>query len=43
MFKGQYMSNEKYIQIRQKVPIDSDGTVFKEFNVNEKLFRRNKR
>ena len=39
MFKGQYMSNEKYIQIRQKVPIDSDGTVFKEFNANEK-FRR---
>ena len=37
MFKGQYMSNEKYIQIRQKVPIDSDGTVFKEFNVNEKF------
>ena len=31
------MSNEKYIQIRQKVPIDSDGTVFKEFNVNEKI------
>ena len=37
MFKGQCMSNEKYIQIRQKVPIDSDGTVFKEFNVNEKF------
>ena len=33
------MSNEKYIQIRKKVPIDSDGTVFKEFNANEK-FRR---
>ena len=31
------MGNEKYIQIRQKVPIDSDGTVFKEFNVNEKF------
>ena len=30
---------EKYIQIREKVPIDSDGTVFKEFNANEK-FRR---
>ena len=30
---------EKYIQIRTKVPIDSDGTVFKEFNANEK-FRR---
>ena len=33
------MSSEKYIQIRAKVPIDSDGTVFKEFNANEK-FRR---
>ena len=33
------MSSEKYIQIRTKVPIDSDGTVFKEFNANEK-FRR---
>ena len=31
--------SEKYIQIRAKVPIDSDGTVFKEFNANEK-FRR---
>ena len=30
---------EKYVQIREKVPIDSDGTVFKEFNANEK-FRR---
>jgi len=30
---------EKYIQIRTKIPIDSDGTVFKEFNANEK-FRR---
>ena len=33
------MSNEKYVQIREKVPIDPDGTVFKEFNANEK-FRR---
>jgi len=33
------MSNEKFILIREKVPIDSDGTVFKEFNANEK-FRR---
>jgi hypothetical protein len=32
-------SNEKFIQIRTKVPINSDGTVFKEFNANEK-FRR---
>ena len=30
---------KKYIQIRTKIPIDSDGTVFKEFNANEK-FRR---
>ena len=33
------MSSEKFILIREKVPIDSDGTVFKEFNANEK-FRR---
>ena len=33
------MSSEKFIQIRTKVPINSDGTVFKEFNANEK-FRR---
>ena len=31
------MGNKKYIQIRQKIPIDSDGTVFKEFNANEKF------
>ena len=35
------MGNEKYIQIRQKVPIDSDGTVFKEFNVYEKFRQQN--
>jgi hypothetical protein len=34
-----YIMTKKYIQIRTKVPIDSDGTVFKEFNANEK-FRR---
>ena len=33
------MSNKRYIQIRTKILIDSDGTVFKEFNANEK-FRR---
>ena len=33
------MTKDQYIQIRTKVPIDSDGTVFKEFNANEK-FRR---
>jgi hypothetical protein len=33
------MTSEKYIQIRTKIPINSDGTVFKEFNANEK-FRR---
>ena len=37
--KDQDMSSEKFILIREKVPIDSDGTVFKEFNANEK-FRR---
>ena len=37
--KDQDMSNEKFILIREKVPIDSDGIVFKEFNANEK-FRR---
>ena len=31
--------NDKFIQIRVKVPINDDGTVFKEFNANEK-FRR---
>ena len=31
------MSSEKYIQIRKKVPIDIDGTVYKEFNANEKF------
>jgi hypothetical protein len=33
------MTKDQYIQIRTKVPIDNDGTVFKEFNANEK-FRR---
>jgi len=33
------MSTERFIQIRAKVPVNSDGTVFKEFNANEK-FRR---
>ena len=33
------MNNEKYIQVRKKIPVDIDGTVFKEFNANEK-FRR---
>ena len=37
--KDQDMISEKFILIREKVPIDSDGTVFKEFNANEK-FRR---
>ena len=31
------MGNKKYIQIRQRIPIDSDGTVFKEFNANDKF------
>ena len=33
------MSSERFILIREKVPINDDGTVFKEFNANEK-FRR---
>ena len=37
--KDQDMSSDKFILIREKVPIDRDGTVFKEFKANEK-FRR---
>ena len=33
--KDQDMSSEKFILIREKVPIDSDGTVFKEFKYGD--------